>query len=59
MATTCSTTEAALQTGLLPTQERRKGCFAKPDICRTRVGGCPAQSSALLVSYFSENDKRL
>ena len=29
MATTCPTTEAALQTGLLPTQERRKGCFAK------------------------------
>ena len=29
MATTCPTTEAALQTGLLPAQERRKGCFAK------------------------------
>ena len=29
MATTCPTTEAALQTGLLPTQERRKGRFAK------------------------------
>ena len=26
---TCPTTEAALQTGLLPAQERRKGCFAK------------------------------
>ena len=25
----CPTTEAALQTRLLPTQERRKGCFAK------------------------------
>ena len=64
MATTCPTTEAALQTGLLPAQERRKRCFAKasafakPDICRTRPGGCPAQSSALLVSHFSENDKR-
>ena len=29
MAATCPTTEAALQAGLLPTQERRKGCFAK------------------------------
>ena len=29
MAATCPTTEAALQTGLLPAQERRKGCFAK------------------------------
>ena len=117
MVTTCPTTEAALQAGLLPAQERRKGhfakvagrlkksfrrpachaydyaalivptavcicigmhavkrrnrtheihnlhkthrpeIFAKPDICRTRVGGCPVQSSALLVSYFSGNDK--
>ena len=63
MAATCPTTEAALQAGLLPAQERRKGCFAKalafakPEICRTRVGGCPAQSSALLISHFSENDK--
>ena len=31
--------------------------FTKPDICHTRVGGCLAQSSALLVSHFSENDK--
>ena len=29
MATTCPTTEAALQAGLLPAQERRKGSFAK------------------------------
>ncbi len=29
MATTCPTTEAALQAGLLPAQERRKGHFAK------------------------------
>ena len=29
MATTCPTTEAALQAGLLPAQERRKGRFAK------------------------------
>ena len=29
MAATCPTTEAALQTGLLPAQERRKRCFAK------------------------------
>ena len=29
MATTCLTTEAALQTGLLPAQERREGRFAK------------------------------
>ena len=29
MATTRPTTEAGLQTGLLPAQERRKGCFAK------------------------------
>ena len=29
MATTCPTTEAGLQAGLLPAQERRKGCFAK------------------------------
>ena len=63
MAATCPTTEAALQAGLLPAQERRKGCFAKalafakPEICRTRVGGCPAQSSALLGFHFSENDK--
>ena len=33
MATTCPTTEAALQTGLLPTQERRKGRFAKASAC--------------------------
>ena len=63
MATTCPTTEAALQTGLLPAQERRKRCFAKasafakPDICRTRAGGCPVQSSALLISHISENNK--
>jgi hypothetical protein len=25
--------------------------FAKPDICRTRAGGRPVQSSALLVSH--------
>jgi hypothetical protein len=31
--------------------------FAKPDICRTRAGGCPVQSSALLVSHISENKK--
>jgi hypothetical protein len=35
---------------------RRPETFAKPDICRTRVGGCPVQSSALLVSHFSENE---
>ncbi len=29
MATICPTTEAALQAGLLPAQERRKGHFAK------------------------------
>ena len=29
MAATCPTTETALQAGLLPAQERRKGCFAK------------------------------
>ena len=58
MAATCPTADAALQTGLLPAQERRKGCFANPYICRTRVGGCPAQSSTLLVAHFSENDKR-
>ena len=29
MATTCPTTEAALQAGLLPAQERWEGCFAK------------------------------
>ena len=29
MAATCRTIEAALQTGLLPAQERRKRCFAK------------------------------
>ena len=29
MASTCPTTEAALQAGLLPAQERRKGHFAK------------------------------
>ena len=29
MATTCPTTEAALQAGLLPAQERREGHFAK------------------------------
>ena len=29
MAATCPTTEAALQAGLLPAQERRKGHFAK------------------------------
>ena len=29
MATTCPTTEAALQAGLLPAQERREGRFAK------------------------------
>ena len=33
MAATCPTTEAALQTGLLPAQERRKGCFAKASGC--------------------------
>ena len=37
METTCPTTEAALQTGLLPTQERRKGRFAKASACG-RVG---------------------
>ena len=47
------------QKGRLKCQSfRRPETFAKPDICRTRVGGCPAQSSALLVSHFSENDKR-
>ena len=39
MTTTCSTTEAALQAGLLPAQERRKGSFAK-------ILGC------LFVYYF-------
>ena len=29
MAAICQTTEAALQAGLLPAQERRKGHFAK------------------------------
>ena len=29
MAAICPTTEAALQAGLLPAQERRKGHFAK------------------------------
>ena len=73
MGTTYPTTEAAFQAGLLPAQERRKGhftkvsgrlkvfrrpeTFAKPDICRTRAGGCPVQSSALLVSHISENKK--
>ena len=33
MATTCPITEAALQTGLLPAQERRKGRFAKASAC--------------------------
>ena len=33
MVATCPTTEAALQTGLLPAQERRKGCFAKASGC--------------------------
>ena len=33
MAATCPTTEAALQTGLLPAQERRKECFAKASGC--------------------------
>ena len=75
MAATCPTTEAALRTGLLPAQERRKGhftkvsgrlkvfrrpeTFAKPDICRTRAGGCPVQSSDLLVLHISENNKFL
>ena len=80
--TTCPTTEAALQAGLLPAQERRKGRFLKvagrlkksfrrpvrhaydyaalivpTASCRTRAGGCPVQSSALLVSHISENNK--
>ena len=33
MVPTCPTTEAALQTGLLPTQEQRKGRFAKASAC--------------------------
>ena len=33
MATACPTTEAALQTGLLPTQERQRGRFAKASAC--------------------------
>ena len=36
---------------------RRPENFAKPDICRTRAGGCPAQSSALLALHISENKK--
>ena len=34
MATTWPTTEAAPQAGLLPAQERRKGCFAKASNCQ-------------------------
>ena len=33
MVPTCPTTEAALQAGLLPTQEQRKGRFAKASAC--------------------------
>ena len=33
MVPTCPTTEAALQTGLLPAQERREGRFAKASAC--------------------------
>ena len=33
MATACPTTEAALHTGLLPTQERQRGRFAKASAC--------------------------
>ena len=33
MTTTCPTTEAALQAGLLPAQERREGRFAKVSAC--------------------------
>ena len=36
---------------------RRPATFAKPNICRTRAGGCPVQSSALLVSRISENNQ--
>ena len=94
MAATGPTTEAVLQAGLLPAQERRKECFvkvssivhiwprilwcwidfkalneavwklfrrpeafAKPNICRTRAGGCPVQSSTLFASHTSENNK--
>ena len=56
MVLACLTTEAVLQARLLPAQERRNGHFAKPDICRARVGGCPVQSSALLVSRIPKNN---
>ena len=35
-------------------QESDLRAFAKPNICRTRAGGCPVQSSALLVLHISE-----
>ena len=39
MATTCPTTEAALQAGLLPAQERREGCFTKVSVGLVSVIG--------------------
>ena len=48
MATTCPTIEAALQTELLPKQERRKGRFAKASACGL-VGFSTNQS---VVSLF-------
>jgi hypothetical protein len=36
---------------------RRPEVFVKPNICRTRAGGCAVQSSALFASHISQNNK--
>ena len=59
MVPTCPTTEAALQTGLLPTQERQKGRFAKASACEL-VGfstNLPAVSLLYAFHYSGMQEK--